>query len=200
MHATLCVCPWIPTFDLNTKVVLVMHRVERAKTSATGPLALLCVPNSELRVHGVKDNPLDMTDLFVPERRVLLLYPEEGTRVLCRDFLAEDKRPITLIVPDGNWRQASTMKRRIKGLCCAETVRLPVGEKTRWGLRNEIRDDGLATFEAIARALGILESKSVQSGMEAIFDLMVKRVVESRGPRPDNCRCGHRESQDAAGQ
>jgi DTW domain-containing protein YfiP len=39
----------------------------------------------------------------------------------------------------------------------------------------------LATFEAIARALGILESTEVQARLELVFRLMVKRTLLSRG-------------------
>ena len=41
-------------------------------------------------------------------------------------------------------------------------VRFPVGAKTDWGVRRECPPEGLATFEAIARALGIIESVGVQ--------------------------------------
>ena len=181
MHLDLCICPWVPRFELATRVVLVMHYREQAKTTATGPLALLCLTNSELSVHGLRETPLDLSALNVPDRRLLLLFPSENSSVLSRDFLKQDPRPVTLVVPDGNWRQATTMGRRIPGLDTAEKVRLPVGDTTRWGIRREHREGGLATFEAIARALGILESKSVQSGMEAVFDLMVKHTLASRG-------------------
>ena len=181
LHQDLCICPWVPRFDLATRLVLVMHRREQAKTTATGPLALLCLSNSQLSIHGVREAPLDLSALNVSDRRLLLMYPSEDSTVLTKDFLEQDPRPVTLVVPDGTWRQASTMRRRIPGLEAAERVRLPIGDKTRWGIRKEHREDGLATFEAIARALGIIESRSVQSGMEAIFDLMVKRTLAGRG-------------------
>ncbi len=183
MHASLCLCEAIPTFDLSTRVVLVMHNLERAKTSATGPLALRCLANSELRVHGRKDRPLDLTALFTEERRVLSLFPTEGAPLLCAEFLAKDKRPVTLVVPDGNWGQALQMMRRIPGLPAAENVRLPMGERSRWTLRRQFREDGLSTFEAVARAVGIIESKAAEAAMEALFERMVKTVEKARGPR-----------------
>jgi DTW domain-containing protein YfiP len=88
------------------------------------------------------------------------------------------------VVPDGNWRQASRMGRRLPGLEHAEMVRLPEGVKTRWGIRRESHSGGLATFEAIARALGIIESPAVQAGMEELFRLMVQRTLQTRGSWP----------------
>lgn len=181
MHVQSCFCQAIPSYVLNTHLVLVMHFREHIKTTATGPLALEILPNSELRIHGQKDSPLDLSDLYKPERRTLLLYPGNDAAVLSRKFLDKDNRPVTLVVPDGTWRQASRMGRRLPGLHHVEMVRLPEGLQTRWGIRREHHCYGLATFEAIARALGIIESPVVQASMEDLFSLMVQITLNSRG-------------------
>jgi DTW domain-containing protein YfiP len=181
LHVHLCICESIPCYTLDTRLVLVMHRREQKKVTATGPLALEVLPNSELRLHGHQDRPLDFSDLVVPGRRILLLYPRDDAPILSRRLIDRDTRPVTLVVPDGNWRQAAKMGRRLPGLENAEMVRLPEGPPTRWGVRRENHAQGLATFEAIARAFGIIESPAVQSGMEAIFNLMVERTLCSRG-------------------
>lgn len=183
MHAHLCLCPHIPRYDLETRLILVMHHRELIKTTATGPLALEALINSELRVHGHQDRPLDFTDLDVPDRRTLLLYPGDEVPLLSRSLLERDPRPVTLVVPDGTWRQASRMGRRLPGLEHAEMVRLPPGPPTRWGIRRESHPEGLATFEAIARAFGIIESPAIQAGLEALFDLMVQRTLFARGSK-----------------
>ncbi len=181
MHDRLCICEAIPRYELATRLVLVMHRREHKKPTATGPLALAVLPNSELRIHGHRENPLDFRNLDVPQRRTLLLYPGLDAPILSRSFLATDPRPITLVTPDGSWSQASHMGRRLPGLEHAEMVRLPDGKETAWGIRRESRPQGLATFEAIARALGIIESLNVQKGMEELFSLMVARTLQTRG-------------------
>jgi len=181
MHLQLCVCPAMPRFDLETRLVLVMHHREHVKTTATGPLALAMLPNSELRIHGEPDAVLDLSDLDMPERRTLLLYPGDDVPVLSHAFLAPDPRPVNLVVPDGTWRQASRMGKRLPGLGHAEMVRLPEGKGSEWGIRKEYHPQGLATFEAIARAFGIIESPEVQAGMESLFRLMVQRTLVSRG-------------------
>jgi DTW domain-containing protein YfiP len=86
-----------------------------------------------------------------------------------------------MIVPDGSWRQASKARRRIPGLDAAECVTLPPGPPTRYRLRREPKDGGLATFEAIARVLGILESAAVQAELEAFFERMVETTLATRG-------------------
>lgn len=168
-------------FDLATKIVLIMHKREQVKVTATGPLALECLSNSELLIHGHRASPVDLSIYNQKDRRLLILYPREGAAVLNDDFIQADDRPITLLVPDGNWRQASKMGRRLPGVEHATNVMLPPGQRTQWGLRNEPQEGGLATFEAIARSLGIIESQEVQKKMETLFDTMVARTVKLRG-------------------
>ena len=181
MHTRLCICEAIPQLDLTTRLILVMHHREWSRPTATGPLALAVLPNSELRIQGDQEQVLDFRDLDTAERRTLLLYPGEEAEILDRNLLSTDPRPVNLVVPDGNWRQASRMGRRLPGLEHATMVRLPEGEKTGWGIRKETHPEGLATFEAIARALGIIESTEVQQSMEELFRLMVAKTIEARG-------------------
>lgn len=180
MHLALCLCAQIPQLDLVTRVVLIMHHREVSKTTATGPLALRALKGSSLCVHGEPGNVLDLSAEHVSERRVLLLFPRDDAKLLTPALLAEDARPVTLLVPDGNWRQASRAARRIPGLAQAECVVLSGGAPTRYRLRHEPKTDGLATFEAIARALGVLESAAVQQQLEALFERMVAATLSTR--------------------
>lgn len=167
----LCVCKHIPTMDLATKLVLIMHQKETIRSTATAPLATQCLTNHEFYIHGYSDNRVDLTSVTTDQsRRALLLYPGETARPLSQSLLSEDKRPVNLIVPDGSWRQAKRMAKRIPGLDKAELVTLPEGgPATQWGLRRETRTGGLATFEAIARAYGILEGYEIQELLEDFF-------------------------------
>jgi DTW domain-containing protein YfiP len=175
------VCEFIAPLELETRVVLVMHYKELAKTTATGPMALAALANSELQVHGLRDQPVRLDQLHDEERRVLVLYPQAGACTLTEAFRSEDSRPVTLIVPDGSWHQASRMPKRIGALARAQPVTLPSGPPTRWGLRRETAPSGLATFEAIARALGYLESPSVRLELESLFERMVTATCQNRG-------------------
>ena len=159
-----------------------MHYRELIKTTATGPLALACLSNSSQHVHGLVDAPLDLTHLLEHgARRVLVLFPSEAARPLSRALKAEDERPITLVVPDGSWSQARRIPRRVQGLANVEHVGLPPGPPSAWGVRREPMDGGLATFEAIARALGVLEDRDAQARMEAAFARIVQVTLAARG-------------------
>lgn len=176
-----CMCEHIPRLPTKTKLILVMHRREILTTTATGPLALSALPHSELLLHGVKDQALDLSHLHGEGRRVLLLYPSESARQLTSQLLAEDPRPVTLIVPDGSWRQASRAARRIPGTERAERVILTPDAPTEWGLRRETKLGGLATLEAIARALGVLEGQEIRTALETLFRESLRR---QRAVRP----------------
>lgn len=181
LHIHLCICSSIPRLNLATRLILVMHRREWSKPTATGPLALAVLGNSELRIQGHQEQPLDFSDLEDGRSRTLLLYPGGEAELLTRELLSRDPRPVNLVVPDGNWRQAARMGRRLPGLEHASLVRLPAGAKTGWGIRQENHPEGLATFEAIARALGIIDSAGTQQAMEELFRLMVTRTMQARG-------------------
>jgi len=187
MHQARCFCEHIPQIDVRTRLALVMHRRERQKVTATGPLALTALRNSELHIHGQIDVALDLRHLHGEvgdERRVLVLFPCEGARPLNRSLIEEDTRPITLVVPDGNWRQASRIPNRVPGLEHAARVVLPAGPSSRWGVRRETRPEGLATFEAIARAFGVLEGAAVQGQLEELFTRLVNATFAAKGVDP----------------
>jgi DTW domain-containing protein len=181
MHAGACVCEHMRALDLETRVVLIMHYKELPKTTATGPMALAALDNSELHVHGRQGEPVELDHLHDEQRRVLVLFPQAGAEPLSEVFRREDPRPVTLVVPDGSWRQASRISRRIGAVARAEPVTLPPGPTTRWGVRRENHPAGLATFEAIARALGYLESEAVRRELESSFERMVAATYQNRG-------------------
>jgi DTW domain-containing protein YfiP len=69
----------------------------------------------------------------------------------------------------------------VEGLADAVCVTLPRGAPSRYRLRAEAHEEGLATAEAIARAYGILEGPDVQRAIEAAFSAMVERTLWVRG-------------------
>ena len=91
------------------------------------------------------------------------------------------QKPVTLIVPDGNWAQAKKAFKREKALHAFPRVKLPLGPPSKYWLRAAPRPEAVSTYEAIARAMGFLEGPEVQARMEAFFDVMVERTLHARG-------------------
>jgi len=177
MDTELCICALIPRIETRTRLVLIIHRLEDKKPTNTGRLATECLPNSEVIVRGHAEPGLQWhTD---PSTQPLLLFPHADAPPLNEVRLGPE--PVTLIVPDGNWRQAWKVRNRVPGLAQVQCVTLPIGDPTQYRLRAEPQHAGLATIEAIARAYGILEGPAVQEALERVFLAMVERTLWLRG-------------------
>jgi DTW domain-containing protein YfiP len=179
MHLHRCLCALVVPIELATRVVVLRHRRELHKPTNTGRLVTLTLSNGEVRTFGARDQAFDATDLVDPARRTLLLYPTADSRELARD--EDGDRPVTLIVPDADWRRAHKLVSREPALAGIPRVHLPSGLPSSYRLRRHTNPRFLATFEAIARALGILEGDAVGERLERAFDLMVERTLASRG-------------------
>lgn len=177
LHESLCICALMPRIETRTRLVLVIHRYEDRKPTNTGRLAAECLVNSEVVVRGHEAQPSVPISL-PPGARPILLFPHEDAVPI--EQLARSTRPVTLIVPDGTWRQASKVKSRVPGLKDVPCVYVR-GEPSDYRLRVDAQPTGLATIEAIARALGVLEGESVQKTLERVFRTMVERTLWARG-------------------
>jgi DTW domain-containing protein YfiP len=160
-----------------------MHHRERHLTSNTANLAKLVLPNCEILMRGHPETPFAVDSLGLNDDELpLFLFPHEDAEFLTKEFveLHSDKK-IHLIVPDGTWSQAVKCYRREAGLSEIKCVKLPAGEPGRYRLRKSSDENRLSTYEAISRALGILEKDElVQVEMDKIFDVMVESVIRGR--------------------
>lgn len=181
MKVDLCICSLIPSIFLQTKLIVIVSKREAAVPTNTGRLATLALENSVTLVRGDLERPYDLSEHLPADNHHLLLYPSPDAQVLTPEFVKNLPRPITLIVPDGNWRQANKMRKRDAVMGAIPVVKIAPGLPTRYRVRKESQAEGLATIEAIARALGVLENPSVQTALEELLDAMVSRTLASRG-------------------
>jgi DTW domain-containing protein len=172
------VCSEISRIATRTRVIVLIHKSEDRKSTNTGRLAALCLSNSEVVLHGQRSRPT-APFFFDEASQPLLLFPHP-TAVPLTGF-AMSPRPVTLVVPDGTWRQASKMRHRVPGLHEVLCVSLPAGAGSTYRLRRPLHEGGLATMEAIARAMGILEGPDVERALGLVFRVMVERTLWSRG-------------------
>jgi len=160
-----------------------MHLRETHLTSNTARLSTLILKNSELRLRGLQHKQLDLSDVLTEEYTPLLLYPSDDAIELTKEYVETLKKPVLLIVPDGSWRQASKVGTREPQLKKVTRVKLVHSEPSEYQLRKQKGELGLSTIEAIARALGILESPSIQKEIERVFRIKVERTLISRGEK-----------------
>lgn len=169
--------------DTRTRLLLVMHKQEIEKPSNTGKLAHFALPNSEIRIRGEQEKPLILDGMVRDDYHSLLLYPSARSVELSAEFLMQfQDKPIQLIVPDGTWGQARRTGTKISNAFPEiPHVKVPFTGLSRYRLRRETNPEGLATFEAIARAFGILENVEIQEQLERVFLLTVERMLWTRG-------------------
>lgn len=158
-----------------------MHRREVFKTTNTARLATIALTNAELRLVGRPEDRVQLEGLAAPALRAVLLYPSANARPLTRELAADG--PLTLVVPDGNWRQAKKMAANEEQLEPLPHVTLPAGPPSRYTLRTHPDPRFLATLEAIARALGILEGEAVQRRLEELLARKVDRALDRNPSR-----------------
>jgi DTW domain-containing protein YfiP len=199
MNRPICVCGIIAEnrsqlTQMQTRVIIIMHARERKLTTNTARLAAEILPDCEIRIRGDRNRPLLTEGLVLAERQSLLLYPCEEAVELTPEYAASLARPVTLIVPDGSWRQASKVSIREPSVERVPRVKLALGgPPSAYKLRREPNAESICTFEAITRAVGILEGATrgpaMQEAMEHVFDVKIERSLWARGKiRAEDCR------------
>lgn len=181
MHRSLCLCAQLPRLLVQTRVVLIRHDAEGGKSTNTGRLALRCLEGSMELVHGDRQRTADPTQAIAAGTTPLLLYPNADATPLER--WGPDPK-VTLFVPDGNWRQASKMRKRVSGLDAMTCVSVSNPTPNNFRLRREPSAEGMATLEAIARALAVLEGPRGEAICAALLrqlHAMIDRTLWSRG-------------------
>ncbi len=182
LHPDRCICQLITSLDLKTKIVLVIHRKELKRTTNTGQLALKSLVNSEMRIRGEQNKePLDLSDLLTANYQSYLFFPSDDAVELTPELVQSSPLPIQLIVPDGNWRQASKVFSRHPELKALIKVKISAVNKSNLHLRTEHTPEGMATLQAIALALGIIEGPHVQKILLDLYDAKLKQTLIGRG-------------------
>jgi DTW domain-containing protein YfiP len=171
----------IPHLELQTRVIILMHTGEEVLPSNTARLAARALTNSEIRINGRKGDRLSLEGLVEEGRQSLLLFPSSHAAELTPAYVAGLKGPFNLIVPDGKWRQCQKFARREPALAGIPHVKVPTARPSEYKLRTQPNDRSLCTLEAIARAIGALESRDAQMQLEAVLRVMVERTLWVRG-------------------
>jgi len=168
LQRRVCLCADVPTVVTTTRVVIVRHHLERWRSSNSGRLAHLALPNSEIVDHGGAGGlavlpPLDGAWLVFPEGAPALAPPVPAPRAI--------------IVLDATWSQARRMFRKLAGLRGLPILRLPDAPMPAARLRESPAPGRVSTIEAIAGALRLIEGEAAAAPLEALFALAVARAA-----------------------
>jgi DTW domain-containing protein YfiP len=183
LHLDRCICDLIPRLTLRTRLTLVIHHRELKRTTNTGRLAIESLVNSQMLVRGRPGENLDLSALITDEYRSVLFFPADQATELTHEFIAKDPRPIQLIVPDGNWRQASKVSIRHPELAALDCVKISTPNFATEHLRAEHLKEGMSTLEAIAAALEIIEGPASVKALRQLYDAKLQNTLIGRGQR-----------------
>jgi DTW domain-containing protein YfiP len=180
MRRDLCFCALVRPVLSKIRVLLVVHRGEAQKPTNTARLIKLVMPAAEIRYYGLSHERLDIGAEISGDTTPLVLFPEPSAPVLDSSYLAGGTRPITLIVPDGTWKQARKITHRLQSLSGIQRVRLAPGSLSRYGLRRNQTPGGLCTIEAVSHAFRVLEEDEAAEQLDRYLSLLVERVRWAR--------------------
>ena len=181
INKELCFCSEIKIFDIQSRLQVLIHRKEKFLPSNTANLLARNFPNNiKMLTQGEPDPNKRQEFKFTDGHYPLFLYPDENAIELNQKLLNDIASPIELIIPDGTWRQARKMKRRIPNLSSVISVKLTGDFQSSYSLRKQKYDNGLCTYEAAAKALGIIEGKELEKKMLKQFEVMNNRFKASR--------------------
>jgi DTW domain-containing protein len=177
----LCVCAHSPRMVTLTPLLLVVHVFERGRTSNTARLLALAIRDATLVGHGDRHSPLDLPSYVPSGATPIVLFPGHGARTLTPELVADLPTPPVLVVPDGNWRQAGKMVKRLPLLTAATKVSLPGRAFAGHALRRNRPGHRMSTFEAVTQALAILEGEEVAKPLLDFYRRSVDRMLFIRG-------------------
>jgi DTW domain-containing protein len=172
LQRRLCICAEIHPVATHTRVVILRHVAERWRSSNSGRVAALALPNAVIVDHGAPGELADDTELRAPG--TWLVYPEREPR-----RLAPTPPPSRLIFLDATWSQAKRMRQRIPALRGLPILHLPVDEIPAARLRESPGGTRVSTIEAIAHALRLVEAEAPAAELERLFALLVERARSS---------------------
>ena len=181
VSAAACLCDVVPRIELRTKVCLVIHHRELSRSSNTGLLAIRALVNSEVRVRGEQREALDLKELLTARYRSLLFYPSADAVELNEALVLQDSRPIQLLVPDGTWRQARKINFRHPELRDLPKVKISTPNNSTFQLRAQSKPERMATLQAIAEGLGIIEGDGVRTELMKLYQMKIERTLKARG-------------------
>lgn len=176
-----CVCEHIKPFSIETNVSLIVHVRELKLTSNTAQFAEKMLPGkADIVIRGRMNDTFDSAPTLARAGRPLFLYPHEDALELNDEFKDKYPGPYHLIIPDGNWQQARKVRQREEGFSSLPAVKLPAGITSEYGLRKALHPEWVCTYEAMAHALGILESKEITEKLLAFFRVWVRNTENAR--------------------
>ena len=177
-----CICPHIEPVSVSIDVVVVRHWKESWRSSNTGRLAGLAIPQCSVQNYGGRGDTFDTTALLGPQ--TFLLFPSLKTPTVEEPPSLPLTRELgvrTLVVLDSTWSQARKLVRRIAPLRGMPRVHVQPSSPEPRRLRRPPFPGGMGTFEAIARAVEVLDGPKAAATLMALHSRFVTHALAQSG-------------------
>ena len=164
------------------KIIILIHPLERRRKIATGRMAHLCLPNSELiegddftnhvKVNQIIENPNNHSMVLYPGIDAVNLTDAKSSQSSPLLF-PEGKTPVLFII-DGTWSTAKkTMKtslnlKQLQSICFTPTA------KSQFRIRKQPNDFCYSTIEAIHKVLNLVEAPLSSEQENNPHDVLLK--------------------------
>jgi DTW domain-containing protein len=178
----LCYCDVLRTIQNRTRIVIVQHPRETFHPLNTVRIAEGCLQNVQVLRRSVEELDSALARIQLPPRSALL-FPSADAIDL--EDLSPAERPDCLVVLDGTWHHARTLKRDSERLAALPKVRFTPPAPSEYRIRREPQADYLSTVESIAHALHCLEPET--PGIDHLrhgFRTLIERAIDARGRAP----------------
>lgn len=170
----LCLCAEVPSVSTRTELLVIRHHKESLKSTNTARMAALAMPRCRIISYGSPGEPFDASVLEAPDTWLLFPHTQKAP-------VPAGPPPARLIILDGSWGQARRMVQRVPALRRLPGLKLPPPPPYTRRLRRSPHPDAMSTMEAIAGAVAHLEGEDVAVPLYALYELMIDRVMMSRG-------------------
>jgi DTW domain-containing protein len=181
LHPELCVCAERPLIHTQTNVVLIQHYKESFRPTSTGTLVAKMLSNCERYMYGAQNQPFDLT-IFDKHPQAIILYPHQTACSIVE--VSSLPFPVsTIFFVDGTWSEARRVMNRLDIADRMPCFTLDVMPPSNWKVRREVHKGGLATLEAIAETLGIIESPEIKNAMLEYFYHVTLQIFKMRGKK-----------------
>jgi DTW domain-containing protein len=184
-----CYCAAVEPIETQTRVVILQHPRESDVPINTARIAELALSNATLHVGLDFARDAALSEALGNEAAPpVLLYPSEDAKDLACEA---PPGPVTLVVIDGTWWQASKLFKLNPFLQALPRYGLAPSAESRYRIRREPAAHCLSTIEALEAALSLLERRP--GGFPELlkpFDTMVETQLDfvNREHRPRHRR------------
>lgn len=178
-----CVCHALPPVESPVRVSVVQHRREQWRPSSTGSLVGRVVTGSHVTVFHRSLNRSEVPGLQDTAGHAPWILHPQGEPIGALVAPATSLPAPAVILIDGSWTEATQMLQLVQHW--GRPVRLNLGARSRYWLRNQKGDGNLSTAEAL---IGLYESLGLAEAADGLrwhLELRVYVGLRSRGRKAE---------------